>query len=305
MTSISIVIPTKDRIAILERTLDAIEAQRHEEVELEVVLVDNGSSDETVGRMRVRSASSSIPLKLVEQPEGGPAGARNAGLAVAKGEVIFFLGDDTEPEDDGLVEAHRRLHEQNPSADYAVLGRITWTPRRPVTPHMHWLENGGPQFDYNKLEAGTVDASLYFYTSHASVKRASLDRVGKFDEALSAAALEDTELGGRLAAAGVVLDYHPELLVLHDHPTTPAQSMNRALRVGRAAALYNRLHPDRPNPGVQPPDGVLWTLVSAIEPLLDWLARRPLPPLVREKVWLAAVRAGYARGYREAEAEAT
>jgi len=296
--SLSVVIPTKDRAGALARTLDALQAQEAGDASLEVVVVDNGSSDGTLEQVRARGGAG-VAIHLLEQPEGGPAAARNAGVAAASGELLLFLGDDTEPEDRGLLRAHLDLHAGRPEPTYGVLGRITWTPHRPVTPFMRWLENGGPQFHYCDLAPGPVDAASYFYSSHASVKRAFLERVGGFDERFPTAAVEDTELGVRLADAGFELDYHPELLVLHDHPTTPEQSLRRSIAVGRSAALYNRLRPDRPHAGVQAPKGVAWSAVRIAEPLLGTLARLPLPSGARERVWLAMTRAGYARGYRQ------
>jgi len=298
MNSLSVVIPTKDRADALERTLDALEAQRAGEARLEAVVIDNGSGDDTVARVRRRARGAALPIRLLEQPDGGPAAARNAGAAAASGEVLLFLGDDTEPADEGLLRAHLDLHAARPEPAYGVLGRITWTPRQPVTPFMRWLENGGPQFHYCELDAGPVDAASYFYSSHASVKRALFEQVGGFDVRFPTAAVEDTELGVRLADAGLELDYHPKLLVLHDHPTTPAQSLRRSVAVGRSAALYNRLRPERPHPGVQAPSGVAWSAVRLSAPLLGALGRLPLPRGLRERVWLAMTRAGYARGYR-------
>lgn len=303
MNSLSVVIPTKDRVEALARTLDALEAQRADGAELEAVVVDNGSCDGTLEQVRARAGGAALSVKLLEQPQGGPAAARNAGAAAAKGEVLLFLGDDTEPADTGLLRAHLDLHAARPEAEYGILGRITWTPRKPVTPFMRWLENGGPQFHYWELEPGLVDAAGYFYSSHASIKRALFERVGGFDVRFPTAAVEDTELGVRLADAGLELDYHPELLVLHDHPTTPAQSLRRSEAVGRSAALYNRLRPDRPHSGVQEPRGPAWSAARAAAPLLGALARMPLPKGVRERVWLAMTRAGYARGYRLGPAE--
>jgi glycosyltransferase involved in cell wall biosynthesis len=303
MNSLSVVIPTKDRADALARTLDALEAQQAGDAKLEAIVIDNGSSDGTVAQVRQR-AGGEVPIKLLEQPQGGPAAARNAGVEAAGGEVLLFLGDDTEPADEGLLRAHLDLHAARPEPGYGVLGRITWTPRQPVTPFMRWLENGGPQFSYGRLEAGPVDAASYFYSSHASLKRVIFEQVGGFDVRFPTAAVEDTELGVRLADAGLALDYHPELLVLHDHPTTPAQSLRRSVAVGRSAALYNQLQPDRPHPGVQAPRGLTWSAVRVAAPLLGTLARLPLPKGLRERVWLAMTRAGYARGYGLGPAEA-
>lgn len=301
MNSLSVVIPTKNRADALARTLDALEAQQAGDAALEAIVVDNGSSDETIAQVRRRAEAGDFPIRLLERPEGGPAAARNAGVEAAKGEVLLFLGDDTEPADERLLRAHLDLHAARPEPTYGVLGRITWTPRKPVTPFMHWLENGGPQFHYCRLAAGPVDAASYFYSSHASLKRTIFEQVGGFDVRFPTAAVEDTELGVRLADGGLALDYHPELLVLHDHPTTPEQSLRRSVVVGRSAALYNRLRPDRPHPGVQAPQGIAWSVVRATEPLIGAIARLPLPVGVRERVWLAMTRAGYARGYRQGE----
>jgi hypothetical protein len=74
--------------------------------------------------------------------------------------------------------------------------------------------------------------------------------------------------------------------------------MRRSVAVGRSAALYNRLRPDRPHPGVQAPRGIAWSVARAAAPLFVALARLPLPRGLRERVWLAMTRGGYARGYR-------
>jgi glycosyltransferase involved in cell wall biosynthesis len=298
MNSLSVVIPTKDRADALARTLDALEIQQAGESKLEAIVIDNGSSDRTVEQVRLRAAGSKLPIRLLEQPAGGPAAARNAGARAASGEVLLFLGDDTEPADEALLRAHLDLHASRPEPTYGVLGRITWNPRKPVTPFMRWLENGGPQFHYGEIEAGLVEATRYFYSSHASIKRSLFERVGGFDERFPTAAVEDTELGVRLADAGLELDYHPELLVLHDHPTTPAQSLRRSVAVGRSAALYNRLRPDRPHPGVQEPRGLAWSALRTAAPLLGALARLPLPTGLRERIWQAMTLGAYARGYR-------
>jgi GT2 family glycosyltransferase len=297
MNSLSVVIPTKDRADALARTLDALDAQSAGSGELEVIVIDNGSSDGTVEQVRER-VQGPLPIRLLEQPSDGPAAARNAGAAAARGEVLLFLGDDTEPADKDLLAGHLELHRARTEPTYGVLGRITWTPRKPVTPFMHWLENGGPQFHYAEIDAGPVNPAGYFYSSHASLKRSIVERVGGFDERFPTAAVEDTELGVRLADAGLELDYHPELLVHHDHPTTPAQSLRRSVAVGRSAALYNQVRPDRPHPGVQAPRGLAWSAVRAAAPLLGALGRLPLPRRLREPVWLAMTRAGYAHGYR-------
>jgi glycosyltransferase involved in cell wall biosynthesis len=295
---LSVVIPTKNRSAALTQTLAALEGQETGNTTFEIIVVDNGSDDDTFAELSETTSHSAIPIRLLRHPSGGPAAARNAGVAASTGEIILLLGDDTEPATTDVVQSHIDLHAAHREETYGVLGRIAWNPRNPTTPFMRWLENGGPQFHYWQIAAGLVDAASYFYSSHVSVKRAMFERIGGFDLRFPDAAVEDIELGVRLADAGLKLDYHPELLVLHNHPTTPGQSLRRSVTVGRSAALYNQLRPDRPHPAVRPPQGIAWLAVRAFAPLLVLLAQAPLPRGLRELVWLAMTRAGYARGYR-------
>ena len=69
MNSLSVVIPTKDRADALARTLDALEAQQAGDAKLEAIVIDNGSSDDTVEQVQRRAESGALPIRLLEQPE--------------------------------------------------------------------------------------------------------------------------------------------------------------------------------------------------------------------------------------------
>jgi hypothetical protein len=212
--------------------------------------------------------------------------------------VVLFLGDDTRPADPGVLAAHVRLHAEDPRPAAAVLGLIRWRPDRPVTPFMHWLEHGGPQFNFDALSAGPVSPARSFYTPHVSVKKAALEAVGGFDERFPFAALEDVELGLRLERAGLVLVYHPEMLVEHDHPYVASGFGARQERVGASARLMTDIHGDvgyllgRPRWS--------WPAHRLARPFLEELADRPLRPGMREYVWTALAISGFATGWRRA-----
>ena len=300
---LSVIIPTKDRSSALATTLAALARQEKIEGGFEVVVADNGSADDT-GRV-LRAASDGEPqLRAVDQPEGGPAAARNAAVAAARGEVLLLLGDDTAPAGEGLVAAHAGLHRANRGSAYACLGRIEWSPSGEVSEFMRWLDSGGPQFHFWELAPGRVPTADYFYSSHVSLKRSAFDDAGGFDARFPFAAVEDTDLGSRLAARGVELDYHPELIVWHDHATTLEQSLARTVRVGRSAALYNSFREGPPHPRVQRPSGAARLLASTASPLVDALAGAPLPAPLRRRVWSLSHRLAYARGYELGPAEA-
>lgn len=296
---LSVVIPTRDRWALLLETLRSFDAQSPPRAGAELVVADNNSGDDTPASIREFAAGSALPVKLADAPRDGPAQARNEGVAVAAGELIVFVGDDTAPAGPELLAAHERLHELNPDPRYAVQGRVTWNPDQAVTPFMRWLESSGVQFSFEGLEPGKVDPATAFCTAHVSMKRELFERAGGFDARFPDAAMEDVELGSRLRGLGLELDYRPELLVLHTHPTTARESLRRMERVGRSAALFHNLHPDGPWEGVGAPRGARWTWLRLTAPLWRLVAAAPLPGPLRRTAWRATHMAAYAAGYRQ------
>src|SRR4051812_26727252 len=82
-------IATHNRRRMFRRTLRSALAQ--ENVDLEVIVVDDGSTDGTAADIRTIKDPR---LQVVERENRGTAGARNAGIAVAQGEWVAFLDDD-------------------------------------------------------------------------------------------------------------------------------------------------------------------------------------------------------------------
>jgi Glycosyltransferase like family 2 len=285
---IAVVIPTRDRRATLMETLDALDAQELAPGEAEVVVVDNGSSDGTVAALRQRDPGP-FGLRVLAEPKPGPAAARNRGWEATRAPLVLFLGDDMIPATPTLLSGHL-AHD-----GAAVLGRVVWRPDRPITPFMHWLEHGGPQFPFDTLQAGPVEPAKYLFTSNVSVPRADLEAVGGFDERFPFAAVEDAELGVRLQQHGTRLTYDPALLVHHDHPQDPVAYVGRMERSGASAALLHALHPGDTTATLAT-DGPRWGLLRRLYPVLRPAAGLPLPSRLAPTVWSAACVAGYARG---------
>ncbi len=225
MPDLAVVIPTRDRREALLYTLEALDHHELDGFEVEVHVVDNGSSDGSVDAVEARDAL--LPVTVHREPRPGPAAARNRGWRAARSPIVLFLGDDMAPADAHLLAGHLRLHWERPEAGVALLGRVEWRPDQEVTSFMHWPEHGGPHFPFDRLTPGPVEPAKNLFTSNVSLKRALLETVGGFDERFPYAAVEDSELGVRLQRSGAILEYRPELW-----SCTTTRAISAATRAG-------------------------------------------------------------------------
>ena len=90
---ISIIIPTKNRVTTLRNTLISINRQK-DLVGIEVLVIDNGSTDETNVICAEISQVYKVPFRYYYDPEPGLLTGRHLGTGLAKGEIICFLDDD-------------------------------------------------------------------------------------------------------------------------------------------------------------------------------------------------------------------
>lgn len=103
---VSLILPYRDRAALLPRTLRSVARQRYPGTE--VILVDNGSQDaspDVVKAWAEEQSAQGCNVKLLSASAGAAAAARNAGLRVATGEFVFFFDSDDEMSPDFLIDA--------------------------------------------------------------------------------------------------------------------------------------------------------------------------------------------------------
>ncbi|HET9051055.1 MAG TPA: glycosyltransferase, partial [Candidatus Dormibacteraeota bacterium] len=204
-SDVAVVIPTRDRWAVLGRTLAALEQQTAGG--FEVVVVADGEDQRPPDLPGTR---------VLTVRHGGPAWARNRGAATVSRDLLLFLGDDMVPAPD-LVERHLDAHSAG-DASTAVLGHVDWHPEVRRTPAIGWIDRTATQFDYAALAGrGGEDAGFgRFYSCNVSLRRGLFDAVGGFDPAF-VYCYEDLDMGWRLAQAGMRLVYAPLALALHLH----------------------------------------------------------------------------------------
>lgn len=240
MPPASVVIPTFERMDVLPEVLAALASQR-DAPDFEVVVIDDGSRDDTADFLAAYRGP--LELHVLRQENRGPAAARNAGVAAARGELLAFLGDDTVP-DAGWLAAHAAAHRSRPErAPIAVLGYTGWHPRIRPTPFLRYINEHGLQFGYALIDDPERVPFNFFYTSNVSLPRALL-LAEPFDLGFPHAAWEDVELSYRLHRRGLTMVYEPRARAAHLHPTDFARFSSRQQRAGESAVVFYRLHPE-------------------------------------------------------------
>jgi GT2 family glycosyltransferase len=238
----SLVIPTFNRLDQLQTVIMAVQHQvRPPGTDLEVVVVDDGSSDGTAEWLETQIG---IPgFKAIRQQNSGPASARNRGVAAASGDLILFLGDDTEPQP-GWLGAHLEEHRLFGSAGpLTVLGYTSFSPEI-ESPFLRFINEYGAQFGYLLIEDPRAVPFNFFYTSNISLPRNELVRLGGFREDFPAAAWEDIEFAYRAVGDGLKIHYQPQARTLHRHCIRPRTFCRRQRTSGRSAAIFAKLHPE-------------------------------------------------------------
>jgi O-antigen biosynthesis protein len=189
---VSVVVPVWNRAHCIEEAIDTVRVQ--EGVDLECVVVDDGSTDETVAVVHA-AARSDRRVRLVEVAHGGPSAARNAGIAAAAGELIAFHDSDNLLPRRRLARQVQRLEASG--AD-GVVGRYEVQPVGSVEPP-GWVQGRSEEL------GGWSWISLL-------VRRAPLVAIGGFDEELRIG--EDLDLLMRLRAHGCTIDFLDEVVTV-------------------------------------------------------------------------------------------
>lgn len=241
---LSVIIPTFNRAEVLRRLLNLLSVQTLPKSEFEVIVIDDGSQDDTPRLLAEFAESGQLQLRFESQKNAGQGPARNRGLELARGRLVLFLGDDMLPLPSCLLE-HVRFHVLHPEPAAACLGFVRWHPDLRPSRFMRWLETSGVQFRFHDLARGELTDFFRFYTANISLKREFLG-AERFDPRFRGWGWEDTELGYRLAKKGLRLIYWPEAVTEHLHQISDEDLERRQFSSGRNAVLFQRLHPAAP-----------------------------------------------------------
>lgn len=208
----SIIIPTYNRWDALRETLAALARSDYDASRWEVIVVDDGSTDETetsIGRFIVETG---IRARYLRQTNSGPAAARNRGAREALGEALIFIDNDilVEP---GFIRSHVEALAAHPGC--WVMGRVVHPPELRRTAFGRYRDSVWEAFHETHAD-GRVSETSGMTAANVSIPAADFHRLGGFDEDFTIASCEDCDLGIRARQSGIRVMYDPRIIVLHN-----------------------------------------------------------------------------------------
>ena len=226
--ALTVVIPTRGRPVLLARCLDALCRQTLALHAYEIIVVDDGPDDDTrtvVERFAAGAARQGLLIQYVPSPgPHGPAAARNRGWRRARGEIVAFTDDDTQPD-----------------ANWLKAGIAVFVPETHAATGRVMMPLPASPTDY-ELDASCLTHGE-FVTANCFCRRATLERLNGFDERFPMAWREDSDLQFRMLRAGARIAHASDAVVVH--PIRPAAwgvSLKQQRKIMFDALLY-RKHP--------------------------------------------------------------
>lgn len=208
LPTVSVIVPSYERARYLPHLFAAVGAQVYPADRLEMIVVDNSSTDNTEAVVAEWARSLPFPLRFQRKHNHGPAASRNLGAHLARGEVLAYTDSDCIPDPRWLANGVHRLRQ---GADL-VAGPIIGLRR---------LSDGLTQLKQSFGDNGT------YPTGNIILWRRWLDAVGGFDERFGIypwgglVAGEDTDFAWRVRRAGGTVRWAGEMRVGHQIAPEP------------------------------------------------------------------------------------
>lgn len=207
--AITVCVSTRNRSHLLPRLVDHLEQQTLATDRFEVVIVDNGSSDDTWKVLQRLADSSPLQLRVHQNPPGkGPAAGRNRAWRDARAPLCAFTDDDCTPSAGWLEAAAAGVADR----EVIAAGRILWP-----------QSDEGVIGPFSRRVTATEGHARWGATANLIARRSHLEAVDGFDESFLNVAGEDTDLLLRILEQGADYAYLFDALVYH--PVEPGGLM--------------------------------------------------------------------------------
>lgn len=228
--SASIIIPTFNGALRIGNCLDALLLQT-ERRDVEILVVNDGSTDNTVEVVARYSR-----VRLISQPNTGPAAARNRGATESRGTIILFTDDDCVPMQ-GWLDAML-----DPFQDPEVVGVKGAYRTRQTRLLARFV-----QIEYEdryRLMAGLPSID-FIDTYSAAFRRVRFLEMTGYDTSFPLACAEDVELSYRMSRRGWTMRFAPAAIVYHTHPDTLMRYLKKKYKFAFWRVLAVRKNPSK------------------------------------------------------------
>lgn len=234
----SVVVAAHNRPERIARCVAAVAAQDFPQDRLEMVVVDDGSAEPLEPHIRAAAEGTGLQVRVIRQPNAGPATARNRGAAAARLRYLVFTDDDCVPAPDWLA-AFAHCLEGRP--DTMLGGRFANAePENLAAVAAHTITD----LTYDMAQAdgrGTGPGEAWmFVTANLLVPARLFHEVGGFDESFPLAAGEDFDFCHHYQHAGHPAGYCPAAVIHHHHPMTLRQFWRQQFGYGRGMLQFRR-----------------------------------------------------------------
>ena len=230
---ISVVIPTYNRVRLLKKCLKSLLNQSLDKARFEIIVVDDGSSDETIDMLMKLINKTAHALRAYRQDHKLSGCARNLGIKAAFGDIILSMDDDIEA-NSNLLKQHLEVHYKFPELETAIVGKVI-TGKSGIdimNPDNRKISSIGVTTDGDLL----VDVN-YFTTQNVSFKREFVIKAGLFTPGLPR--MDDMDLAFRLKYRGLNLIYLHNATCIHMKPlNTIEKVVDSGKRYGQTLAYY-------------------------------------------------------------------
>jgi GT2 family glycosyltransferase len=218
----SVIVPAWNAARTIGRCLDSLlDAARDD---TEIIVVDDGSTDATA------SIASGKGARVLRRDHGGPAGARNAGAAVATGTYLVFVDSDVYVHADFIDEIGRVTGDDTEAAAIQCVYSDAIHPHTTASLYNQLFQ----RYLMTRARSSEVEE---IGTFAVAIRRDAFVQVGGFDASFRAPLIEDIELGIRLNRAGHRIRFAQHIQVDHDCLLT-TRDLGRKFQRSRAYASW-------------------------------------------------------------------
>ncbi len=257
---VSIIIPVMNRADELRRCLTSLTQLAYPREKLQIIVVDDGSSDDSPLVARQFGALL-VPSGGVGR---GPAAARNVGASFAKGDIIAFIDSDCSASENWLRELLPAFDDPTMAA---VGGQVDGMCNESAVDRYESVMSS-LSLGSRERSGSRGNDTFYLPSCNLLVRANAFRQAGGFDDSMHVG--EDVDLTWRLRDKGWTICYMPRGNVLHEHRSSIRSFMSRRFDYGTSEGMLQRLHPQRRKQMVIPPLLALLLTLCLIAPFSSW-----------------------------------